>query len=81
MGLKRKYCALFLYGLVLVCVCVFVYAECVLSEYVSMCGGYREEAVFGPRLKCRTRVPLQERRPAERTQRDFSPIRETRNTN
>ncbi len=48
-----------------------------LSEYVSICGGYMEEAVFGLRLKCRTRVPLQERRPAEHRQRDFSPIRET----
>lgn len=51
-----------------------------LSEYVSMCGGYAEEAVFGLRLKCRTRVPLQERRPAEWRQRDFSPIWRTRDT-
>ena len=39
-----------------------------------------EEAVFGLRLKCRTGVLLQERRPAEWRQRDFSPIRETRDT-
>lgn len=38
-----------------------------------------EEAVFGLRLKCRTRVPLQERSPAERSQRDSPPppLRET----
>lgn len=56
------------------CMCVCV-SYCVLSEYMSMCGGYMEEAVFGLRLKCRTRVPLQERRPAEWRKRDFSPIR------
>ncbi len=60
--------------------CACMQGYCVLSEYLSMCGGYTEEAVFGLRLKCRTRVPLQERRPAEQRQRDFSPIRETRDT-
>lgn len=33
-----------------------------------------KEAVFGLRLKCRTRVPLQERRPTERRHRDFLPL-------
>lgn len=45
--------------------------------YVNICGGYMEEVVFGPRLKCGTRVLLQERRPAERRRRDLPPIRET----
>ena len=62
------------------CVYIYIQCNCVLSECVSMCGGYMEEAVFGLRLKCRTRVLLQERRPAEWRQRDFSPIRETRDT-
>ena len=58
--------------------CLSVSTECV---YVNMCGGYMEEAVFGLRLKCRTRVPLQERSPAEQRQGDFfSSLGETRDT-
>lgn len=54
--------------------------DCVLERmrvYVNVRGGYMEEVVFGPRLKCGTRVLLQERRPAERRRRDLPPIRET----
>lgn len=39
-----------------------------------------EEAVFSLRLKCRTGVPLQQRRPTERRLRGFSSIRKMRGT-
>ena len=45
------------------CVYVCISNYCVFSVYNSMCDGYMEEAVFGLRLKCRTGVSFQEKRP------------------